>query len=158
VTGIGFLGAGTIFLRKDFVRGLTTAATIWATAAIGMAAATGQYFAAVLTTLLILIVLMVLKPIELRLFRRPHESDVAFEMPRAADNVERVQAALQTIGVNIEAVRLNEVSESQERYEMDLEVPVDCSTSKLLAQLRTVDGIRSISIAQELPERPRAGT
>src|SRR5256714_8018264 len=37
VTGIGFLGAGTIFLRKDLVRGVTTAATIWAVAAIGMA-------------------------------------------------------------------------------------------------------------------------
>src|SRR6202158_845645 len=44
VTGIGFLGAGTLFLRKDLVRGLTTAATIWAVAAIGMAAATAQYF------------------------------------------------------------------------------------------------------------------
>src|SRR2546423_6491918 len=38
VTGIGFLGAGTIFLRKDLVRGMTTAATIWAVAAIGMGA------------------------------------------------------------------------------------------------------------------------
>jgi putative Mg2+ transporter-C (MgtC) family protein len=158
VTGIGFLGAGTIFLRKDFVRGLTTAATIWATAAIGMAAATAQYFAAFLTTLLVLIVLMVLKPIELRLFRRPHESGVSFEMPRAGDNVERVQAALRTIGVDIQSIKLNEISESQEHYEMDLEVPVDCTTSKLLGQLRTVEGIRSISISQELPERPRAGT
>src|SRR5207245_4363123 len=57
VTGIGFLGAGTIFLRKDLVRGLTTAATIWATAAIGMATATGEFFAAAFTTLLILAVL-----------------------------------------------------------------------------------------------------
>jgi len=52
VTGIGFLGAGTIFLRKDLVRGLTTAATIWAVAAIGMASGTQRYFEAVFTTLL----------------------------------------------------------------------------------------------------------
>jgi putative Mg2+ transporter-C (MgtC) family protein len=158
VTGIGFLGAGTIFLRKDFVRGLTTAATIWATAAVGMAAATAQYFAAALTTLLVLIVLMVLKPIELRLFRRPHESAVAFQMPRRVDNVERVQAALGGIGVSIQSIKFQEISETEERYEMDLEVPLDCSTGKLLAQLRTVDGMRQISISQELPERPRAGT
>src|SRR3979411_2374456 len=74
VTGIGFLGAGTIFLRKDLVRGLTTAATIWAVAAIGMAAGTAQYLTAFFTTLLILAVLMVLKPIERRFFKRPHEA------------------------------------------------------------------------------------
>jgi len=82
VTGIGFLGAGTIFLRKDLVRGLTTAATIWATAAIGMAAATAQYFEAAFTTLLVLAVLMVLKPIERRLFKRPDEATLSLLIPR----------------------------------------------------------------------------
>src|SRR5437660_3408021 len=54
VTGIGFLGAGTIFLRRDLVRGLTTAATIWTTAAVGMAAGAGAYFISFFTTLLVL--------------------------------------------------------------------------------------------------------
>src|SRR5438477_9925128 len=90
VTGIGFLGAGTIFLRKDLVRGLTTAATIWATAAIGMATATGEFFAAAFTTLLILAVLMVLKPIERRLFKRPEEARVSLLMPRRDGGIEGV--------------------------------------------------------------------
>src|SRR2546428_1650709 len=77
VTGIGFLGAGTIFMRKDLVRGLTTAATIWATAAVGMAAALGQFYAAFITTLLVLIVLMVLKLVERRFFRR-HKNGTLF--------------------------------------------------------------------------------
>src|SRR5260370_3651095 len=50
VTGIGVLGARTIFLRKDLVRWLTTAATIWAVAAIGMAAGRAHMFGAVVTT------------------------------------------------------------------------------------------------------------
>src|SRR5207302_1396480 len=94
VTGIGFLGAGTIFLRKDLVRGLTTAATIWATAAIGMAAATAQYFEAAFTTLLILAVLMVLKPIERRFFKRPNEATVSLILPRSDTEIERVRSAL----------------------------------------------------------------
>src|SRR5438309_10350285 len=81
VTGIGFLGAGTIFLRKDLVRGLTTAATIWTVAAIGMAAGTAQYFEAAFTTFLILGVLMVLMPIEKRFFKRPSESQVSVLVP-----------------------------------------------------------------------------
>jgi len=57
VTGIGFLGAGIIFRQGDYVSGLTTAATLWATAAVGMAAAFGMYMLACLTALLLLLLL-----------------------------------------------------------------------------------------------------
>lgn len=67
VTGIGFLGAGTIIRRENIVIGLTTAASLWAVAAVGMAAGIGYYSAAVSGTALILITLAVLKPIERRL-------------------------------------------------------------------------------------------
>lgn len=57
VTGIGFLGGGIIFRQGDYVSGLTTAATLWATAAIGLAVAFGLYFFAFLITLLIYLLL-----------------------------------------------------------------------------------------------------
>jgi putative Mg2+ transporter-C (MgtC) family protein len=53
VTGIGFLGAGVILQYKGRIAGLTTAATLWTTASIGMASAYGMYVLAILTTLLI---------------------------------------------------------------------------------------------------------
>jgi putative Mg2+ transporter-C (MgtC) family protein len=53
VTGIGFIGAGVIFQNKGSVAGLTTAATLWATAAVGMASAFGMYVLAILTGVLI---------------------------------------------------------------------------------------------------------
>lgn len=55
VTGIGFIGAGTIIFQRHAVRGLTTAAGLWVTAAIGMAAGAGMYGLAVFTTVLVLI-------------------------------------------------------------------------------------------------------
>ncbi|MEV0799212.1 MgtC/SapB family protein [Kribbella sp. NPDC050281] len=55
VSGVGFLGAGVIFMRRDVVRGLTTAATIWMTAAIGMACGAGMPVLAVAATLLHLV-------------------------------------------------------------------------------------------------------
>jgi putative Mg2+ transporter-C (MgtC) family protein len=59
VTGIGFLGAGAIIRRSEGgVKGLTTAATIWITAGIGMAAGSGMYIIASVTTLLVLVVLL----------------------------------------------------------------------------------------------------
>jgi len=63
-TGIGFLGAGAILRDEHTVHGLTTAATIWVNAAIGMAVGSGEYQLAVMSTVVTLIVLAVLEPIE----------------------------------------------------------------------------------------------
>ena len=60
VSGIGFLGAGTIIFQKNMVRGLTTAAGLWVTAAIGLACGTGMYAAAAIATVMILLGLEVL--------------------------------------------------------------------------------------------------
>lgn len=55
VSGIGFIGAGTIIIQKKFVRGLTTAAGLWATAGIGLAIGAGMYWVGIAATLLTLI-------------------------------------------------------------------------------------------------------
>lgn len=55
VTGIGFIGAGTIILQKQVVRGLTTAAGLWVTAAIGLACGNGMYWLALITTVIALV-------------------------------------------------------------------------------------------------------
>ncbi|NJO84406.1 MAG: MgtC/SapB family protein [Blastochloris sp.] len=77
VSGIGFLGAGALFRDKDHVRGMTTAATVWLVAAIGMAAGTGNYFIAVCTTVLALIVLVLLRPIGVRI--APRKQDAQYQ-------------------------------------------------------------------------------
>ncbi|AUJ32138.1 MAG: MgtC/SapB family protein [Liquorilactobacillus nagelii] len=56
ISGISFIGAGTILVRKDQVSGLTTAAGVWATAAIGMTEGAGQYFIGVAATILLVII------------------------------------------------------------------------------------------------------
>jgi putative Mg2+ transporter-C (MgtC) family protein len=61
---IGFLGAGSILLRGNVVRGLTTAASIWAVAGIGLAIGGGLYFAGIASTLVILVILAGVKPLE----------------------------------------------------------------------------------------------
>ncbi len=56
VTGVGFLGAGVIFVRHEIVQGLTTAAGVWATSAIGLAFGSGMYVIGVISTLLMYVV------------------------------------------------------------------------------------------------------
>lgn len=57
VSGIGFIGAGTIIFHKQIVRGLTTAASLWATAGIGLAVGSGMYIVAIAATVLTLVAL-----------------------------------------------------------------------------------------------------
>lgn len=85
VTGVGFLGAGSILRQGEEVRGLTTAASIWVAASLGMAVGFGYYGVAVFTTIVVIIVLVALKPMEERFFRRtrnrretdPHPDEIS---------------------------------------------------------------------------------
>jgi putative Mg2+ transporter-C (MgtC) family protein len=70
VTGIGFLGGGAILRSRNSVHGMTTAATIWVNAAIGMAAGAGHFVLATFAAALTLVVLAVLPPIETYFERR----------------------------------------------------------------------------------------
>ncbi len=70
ISGIGFLGAGTIlFLRPQIVRGLTTAAGLWSVAGVGLAVGGGLYLAAVAATIIIFVILAILKPFEKRFLK-----------------------------------------------------------------------------------------
>jgi putative Mg2+ transporter-C (MgtC) family protein len=77
VTGIGFLGAGAILRHQDNVKGLTTAATIWTVAAIGITAGFGFFIVAVVTTVVVLVALVVVGRIERRALRQAREEAAA---------------------------------------------------------------------------------
>ena len=70
VTGIGFLGAGAIMRTDAGIHGLTTAATIWVNAAVGVAVGGGEYHLAIIATVVTLAVLLVLVPLEKWMERR----------------------------------------------------------------------------------------
>ncbi len=74
VSGIGFIGAGVVLQSKNRIRGITTAATIWLVAAIGMAVGARLYFLAIFTTLFSAAVLVVLHPISDRLLQRAQQA------------------------------------------------------------------------------------
>ncbi len=71
ITGIGFLGAGTIIRYGEEVRGLTTAASLWVVAASGLAVGCGFYVAASAATILVLLVLLLLRRIESKVLGKP---------------------------------------------------------------------------------------
>jgi putative Mg2+ transporter-C (MgtC) family protein len=86
ISGIGFIGAGTIlFLKQGVIRGLTTASGLWTVAAIGLATGGGMYFAAGISTVLAIIILWVLQPLEKRFSRRFRQSGIRIITYKSAD-------------------------------------------------------------------------
>ena len=94
VSGIGFLGAGSILLRGDVVKGLTTAASLWTVAAIGLAVGGGLYLAAVVATAIILVILAGIKPLEEWLQRRTHTHEITIRAAAGAVSLETVSDVL----------------------------------------------------------------
>ncbi len=83
VSGIGFLGAGTIlFLKQEVIKGLTTAAGLWTAAGIGLATGGGLYFAAGAATVLVLIILVVAKPYKKRLNSRKNHNEIFLKLDK----------------------------------------------------------------------------
>ena len=81
VTGIGFLGAGAIMRTNGGVQGLTTAATVWVNAAVGVAAGGGEYHLAYIATAITVAVLLVLQPLETIIDRRFAKREALEEAP-----------------------------------------------------------------------------
>jgi putative Mg2+ transporter-C (MgtC) family protein len=137
VTGIGFLGAGAIIREGLSIRGLTTAATLWVVAAIGMAAGAGWYWPAVAATALTIFALWPLRILAYRLIERikPEENRLVVELKEG-----------QPVGpflATLHDVRHFELDDEPDRRVVTLELPkVDEDLVARLSDLDYVLGIR----------------
>jgi putative Mg2+ transporter-C (MgtC) family protein len=144
VTGIGFLGAGAIIRQGFSVRGLTTAATLWVVAAIGLSSGAGYYWAAVLTTAIALILLEPLR-IASHLFTsrfRPETNRLLAQLPVGASpgglvtGVERLGGRLLSLEVSQEADRRTVV--------LDVALPPHADAPRIIADLAELDDVLEI--------------
>jgi putative Mg2+ transporter-C (MgtC) family protein len=94
VSGIGFIGGGCILLRGEIVRGLTTAASLWTVAAIGLAVGGGLYLGAAASTFIILIILAGLKPLEEWIQHRNKTYEFRITARRGAVSLDQLREAL----------------------------------------------------------------
>lgn len=133
VSGIGFLGAGTIIFQKNVVRGLTTAAGLWVTAAIGLACGTGMYLAAVLTTAMVLLGLEVLN------YWIPQLGTSTIELSFSAPSRESVKEFITRIkqdGMEVHSYELKERRLSKEEF---LEASIEIRAKRDFHTLEILD-------------------
>jgi putative Mg2+ transporter-C (MgtC) family protein len=113
VTGVGFIGAGTILHSRGAVTGLTSAATIWVVAAIGVALGAGAILEGAGVTLLLIFVLRGLGWAESQVRRRAIEATVSVEVPAGPEQVERIEAILRECGLHIADLRAEPAREGR---------------------------------------------
>lgn len=133
VTGIGFLGAGTILQARGAVIGLTTAATIWVVAAIGMIVGAGQYLEATGSTVLVVLVLTLLQRVERRILARHRTLNAVIRARRGA-SWESIEKEIRSSGVSIVSHKAFD-HESDVTFEVCLSGPArqfDVITARLL--------------------------
>ncbi len=148
VAGIGFLGAGTIFLQRDKekVKGLTTAATIWIVAAIGLACGAGLLLEAVAGTIMALIILVLLRYAEpLLLSRHPSaEHRLYIETTSLADSfIDHVYEACAHSGVTIEALGIHS-EQGIDTIKVACHIPDPVALGHLASELQALPGVRAV--------------
>lgn len=144
VSGIGFLGAGAILRYGRVVRGLTTAASIWAVAALGMAAGTGEYVLAAGGTAIILIALAPLRPVVRRLSGGRGalmELRVRLANPGA---VGVLTSALGERGVGIRSVR-----QSGDEATLEITLPRRTSPDEVVVLCAELDDVELLELSDD---------
>ncbi|HED24923.1 MAG TPA: MgtC/SapB family protein [Firmicutes bacterium] len=150
VTGIGFLGAGTIIQQRGSVRGLTTAATIWVVSGVGLAVGVGFYLGAILTTFFVMLSLLFLRRFERSYFKKRRLKRL---LVRAVDQpglLGRIGSALGDLKVNIRKSELGEPENvgkgdgEEINIELLVEAPLDINLQELFQRLYELDGISEI--------------
>lgn len=146
VSGIGFLGAGAIILRKDTVRGLTTAASIWVVAGLGLAIGGGMYLPAIAASVFILLILIAMRRVEGWLFQHRRIRRVTVFLRQGSGTLAPVEQALTAVGATVQMVRLRPGGAGG-RDCLDLELgAIEAQRWQLLLeQLRTVPGVLSVT-------------
>lgn len=148
MTGIGFLGAGVIFKEGLSVRGLTTAASIWITAAIGILIGVGFYFPAILGTVLTLGILSVFRWIEAKLPSYCYaQHSIRFDRCNAMEE-EQVRTLLTTHGFTVANMSYR-VSDDGLSFEYRMVIWTDNfeNLSKLAVTLRNLGDVRAFQIS-----------
>lgn len=157
VTGIGFLGAGTIMRQGSGVRGLTTAAGIWVVSGVGLAVGLGFYTGAVLTAVFVLASLMLLRRVEENVFGRHRYRSLQVRAVDRPGLLGRIGSVLGEMGISIRRSNLADPewdeAEGAETIAIDflLEPPAGASPASLFNRLYCLEGILDLSWEGQKP-------
>lgn len=145
VSGVGFLGAGTIMKEGAIVKGLTTAASLWVVAGIGMAVGTGNYLAATITTAFVIIALSFVRQLNVNVLHGANQKRFTFVAKNHPGLLGVLGMILGENEIDIESVQIK-VGDGLITIEFDVHLPNSVDLNEVLERLRDVKSVVSIEI------------
>jgi len=145
VSGIGFLGAGTIFRFGPSIKGLTTAASLWAVCGVGIAIGAGLYFAALLAVFFVFMVLALLELFEQHL-RTKGFHIIRILISDTPGSIGKIDETLGKMGINIKNIKMSREHPNLMRCYLWLDLPAHLSLPIVLGSLQEVNIVQEVEI------------
>jgi len=149
ISGIGFLGAGTIIKSGRQVRGLTTAASLWVVACVGLAVGAGFYLAAVSATIFVYVTLLLLKKVEKVFMRDVGITEINLDLLNRPGQIAKVTDVMGRLNIQIRDIRI--IPDEDEGADVDggtwlrvkfyVRFPPGINKKALLAEMKRIDGV-----------------
>ena len=144
VSGVGFLGAGIIFVRNNLVSGLTTSAGIWTTAGVGLAMGAGMYVVGICAALLILLVQFLMHKVAY--FAKVASGGLLkLTLVKQQGIVKRMESFLLSEHLSVISVKINKTKKDEIKLEFDVVFPPGYERSVLLSRLAEMDEVLTVS-------------
>ncbi len=144
ISGIGFLGAGTIIRDGFNVRGLTTAASLWAVSCVGIAVGSGFYVGAVAATVFIFLTLITLKKAERRFSRRNRYRTFIVEADNTNGLIGQVSSYLEGKRVELKNIQLYKSKENAQMIKLLVKLPGSAIDLQTLSDLQSLEGVKKV--------------
>lgn len=145
ISGIGFLGAGTILKLGPRVRGLTTAASLWVVACLGLAIGAGFYWGAIVATIFVYITLILLKKVERVFVRDVGTIAIDLELRNKPGQIAKVTDVMGRLNIQIKDIQIihneDEDDDIWTRIKFFIRLPAGMNKNVLLAELKQLDGV-----------------
>jgi len=145
ISGIGFLGAGTIIRQGNSVKGLTTAAGLWAVACIGIAIGTGFYLGAIITTFLVLFTLLAFGKVEKHIKNKRNYATLRIVSTNKPGQLGKICANIGEVGASITNIELDSEDEEIVIVNMILSLPNPSKKFDIIQKIKEEEGIIDIS-------------
>lgn len=144
ISGIGFLGAGTIIREGTSVKGLTTAASLWTIGCIGLAIGAGFYMISILATFFILVTLLFFSKLENYYTSKKNLQYITITAVNQPGQLGRIGDSLGSMDIMVKNIEVNQSSDEKIMFDFTLKSPSPVDQEELIRNMLKVEGILSV--------------
>ena len=145
ISGVGFLGAGMIYVQRQAVKGLTTAAGIWATSGVGLAVGAGMYFIGIASSVFIIVMQVILHK-NYKILQMPNEEQLSVTLKDTPESMDYFESILNEFDIRIMDAEFKKVDDGCVKIEVTANVPHELDVLKFMKETQKSENVRSVRI------------